>query len=73
MQQQQWQTGDVVVLKSDRRPMTVREILPDGDVHCQWIEPNGDVKYGCFQPAMLVQYETPRIRSTVAAFKSGRR
>ena len=50
---QQWKTGDVVVLKSGSRAMTVSEILDDGDVCVQWIEPGGEVKHGCFKPAML--------------------
>jgi uncharacterized protein YodC (DUF2158 family) len=49
----QWKTGDDVVLKGGGPTMTVNRILDDGDVYCQWIDGNGDVKEGYFKPDML--------------------
>ncbi len=61
MEQQRWNTGDVVLLRSGSRPMTVSQVDDDGDVYCQWFA-DGTLHDGTFKPEMLAKYQAPRRR-----------
>lgn len=54
--QKEFQTGDVVTLKSGTRKMTVREQKNknvDREVTCNWHDTNGCLKSGDFLPKQL--------------------
>lgn len=56
----EFEIGDVVLLKSGSPMMTVNEILEDGKVECSWFDDKNILQYSVFKSQLLKIYKPPK-------------